>query len=250
MVLEFPWWAIVIMSIIVYLSLKFWIPNREYTNPFFNGMAKASPGFAPFAAGILLMLAAKSAYDSWRKGDLLDKQKNIKTIRSISWREFEELVGAIYRRKGYSVTEFGGAGADGGVDLQLKKGGELIFVQCKHWRSEQVGVKIARELYGVMMAEGATGGIIISSGTFTQEAIDFIKGKPLEIIDGDKLMEMVSEVKKAPGAFPGNNTPVKCPLCGSHMVLRTARKGTSAGEKFWGCSQYPKCRGTKAAITA
>ncbi len=33
-----------------------------------------------------------------------------------------------------------------------------------------------------------------------------------------------------------------CPKCGSSMVLRTVRKGPSAGNQFWGCSGYPKCR--------
>ncbi len=34
-----------------------------------------------------------------------------------------------------------------------------------------------------------------------------------------------------------------CPVCGSLMVLRTARSGRSAGKQFWGCSTYPDCRG-------
>ena len=33
-----------------------------------------------------------------------------------------------------------------------------------------------------------------------------------------------------------------CPKCGSQMVLRTARFGSNAGRKFWGCSAFPKCR--------
>jgi hypothetical protein len=33
-----------------------------------------------------------------------------------------------------------------------------------------------------------------------------------------------------------------CPKCGSSMVLRTARRGASAGNQFWGCSAYPGCR--------
>lgn len=36
-----------------------------------------------------------------------------------------------------------------------------------------------------------------------------------------------------------------CPLCGSPMVKRTAKKGSLAGESFWGCPEYPRCRGTK-----
>ena len=34
----------------------------------------------------------------------------------------------------------------------------------------------------------------------------------------------------------------QCPKCNSKMVLRTAKKGSNAGNKFWGCSQYPRCR--------
>jgi len=41
-----------------------------------------------------------------------------------------------------------------------------------------------------------------------------------------------------------NNTPA-CPKCASTMVLRTAHKGVNAGNKFWGCSKYPDCKGTR-----
>jgi hypothetical protein len=36
-----------------------------------------------------------------------------------------------------------------------------------------------------------------------------------------------------------------CPTCGSPMKVRTARRGGSSGEKFFGCSTFPKCRGTR-----
>jgi len=35
---------------------------------------------------------------------------------------------------------------------------------------------------------------------------------------------------------------LKCPKCGSGMVLRKAKRGANAGKQFWGCSGYPKCR--------
>ncbi len=34
-----------------------------------------------------------------------------------------------------------------------------------------------------------------------------------------------------------------CPLCGQPTVLRTARTGRKAGSQFWGCSDYPNCKG-------
>ncbi|UPT37840.1 topoisomerase DNA-binding C4 zinc finger domain-containing protein [Pseudomonas amygdali] len=36
-----------------------------------------------------------------------------------------------------------------------------------------------------------------------------------------------------------------CPVCGASMIRRTARKGKRAGTKFWGCSKYPSCKGTR-----
>ena len=37
----------------------------------------------------------------------------------------------------------------------------------------------------------------------------------------------------------------QCPKCSGAMVLRTVRKGSAAGQKFWGCADYPACRGTR-----
>ena len=47
----------------------------------------------------------------------------------------------------------------------------------------------------------------------------------------------------------GNEKNIKvpiCPKCGANTVLRTAMKGSKAGSEFWGCSTYPKCKGTRA----
>lgn len=42
---------------------------------------------------------------------------------------------------------------------------------------------------------------------------------------------------------PSAETIPPCPDCGKPMVLRTAQKGPSAGQQFWGCSNYPDCKG-------
>ena len=46
------------------------------------------------------------------------------------------------------MEETGGQGADGGIDLVLRKGSERFLVQCKQWRAYKVGVNVVRELYG------------------------------------------------------------------------------------------------------
>jgi hypothetical protein len=48
--------------------------------------------------------------------------------------------------------------------------------------------------------------------------------------------------------FPEAADAPKCPVCGSPMRLRTAKSGTNAGSRFWGCTQYPACRGVREII--
>lgn len=184
--------------------------------------------------------------------------KDIEAIRAMSWREFETLIAETYRRQGFTVEETGGGGADGGIDLILRGKGQKAIVQCKHWRQRQVGVKVVREMVGVMTHENADRVVIVSSGTYTQEAQDFAKGKPILLIDGQALAQYIREIKVTPAgtaapepaanaaqqvSSPQTLTVPVCPKCGSAMILRTAKKGANAGSQFWGCRRYPECRG-------
>jgi len=171
----------------------------------------------------------------------------------LTWSQFERLIGEFYRRKGASVTSRGGPMADGGVDLDVTyPTGERLIVQCKHWKSRHVSVKLLRELWGVLDDEKADGAIFVTSGSFSADALAFANGKQLELIDGPKLRGMMAELKRSQPAGPvaepaqSASNPL-CPRCESPMVLRTARRGANAGEQFWGCSTYPKCQGTRPA---
>lgn len=44
-----------------------------------------------------------------------------------------------------------------------------------------------------------------------------------------------------PAAVP--DAAPKCPKCGAVMVRRVAKSGANAGNEFWGCPNYPKCKG-------
>ncbi len=171
----------------------------------------------------------------------------------LTWSQFERLMAEFYRQKGATVTPRGGSMADGGVDLNLTYAtGERLVVQCKHWKNRHVGVKPLRELWGVLDDEKADGAIFVTGGSFTADALAFARGKQLELIDGPKLRGMMAEVKRTKAATsvaeasPTANAPL-CPRCESPMFLRIARRGANAGEKFWGCSTYPKCQGTRSA---
>jgi restriction system protein len=238
-----PWWAYLTMAILAYLVFHYLVPSLMSPSSF-RLIGHAVPLLGSFISLILLLCAALMAFDAFRRRSLLDNQNGIDSTRSISWKEFEDLVAEAYKRKGYMVTETP-FGADGGVDIILKKGTEKILVQCKQWKMKKVGVKVVRELYGVVIAEGASEGVVISSGIFTQEARTFARGKPLELIDGAGLLKMITEVQRRQMPVKTKAKDILCPLCGNSMVIRTAKKGNHVGDKFWGCTSFPKCRGTR-----
>lgn len=179
-------------------------------------------------------------------------------VKRMTWGEFEQLVGQVLRGRGYDVTR-SEPGPDGGVDLVATKDSERVLVQCKQWRTQRVGVKVVRELHGVVAAQGASGGYLVTSGVFTQEAWAFAQLCNIELVDGEKLSSLIREVEgstakgptRADGGVPDQSqrTPDSgrppCPQCGSAMARRTARRGSRAGEEFWGCSRFPLCRGTR-----
>ncbi len=190
-----PWWLYCIFAVVAFFAIQYLMAGLEGGGSFPKSIAGAVRPIAYLISGILLVMAALSAYHAWRKGELLDSQTSINTIRSLPWKDFELLVSEAYRRKGYAVEERGAGGPDGGVDLVLRKDNQKTYVQCKHWRNESVGVSIVRELYGVMAAERANRGIVVTSGGYTPDALDFARGNPLDLIDGPRLIRLVSDVK-------------------------------------------------------
>ena len=202
---------------------------------------------------MIFLVAASTSFISRARSNTLFRQvqSNHSTdITTLSWRDFERLVGEGFRYRGFEVTERGGAGPDGGVDLALAKGHERFLVQCKQWRARQVGVSVVRELYGVMAAEGVAGGYVVTSGKFTRDAREFSSGRNIELMDGPALERLLRDgtspvVRSVDSMSPigaAAPPPPACPTCRTPMVLRTAKQGSRKGSSFWGCAQYPKCR--------
>jgi restriction system protein len=111
---------------------------------------------------------------------------------SMSWRDFERLIGEAFRRRGFMVTGFGGAfaaGSAGGVDIALMKRGERFLVECRQWRKQQVGLTVVRELGFVIRAAGARGGYLFTGGEFTREARELARSSRVELIDGRSIID-------------------------------------------------------------
>lgn len=282
-----PWWAGIALAIASYMALHAIAirPLPAVQNPqqfgslattaIWQGLATAGQYILPL---ICLAGAALSAVRKRRRNQLFETTSasaSADALHNMSWQEFETLVGEGFRRRGYAVRETGGGGPDGGVDLVLSKDGEKVLVQCKQWKAFKVGVSTVRELYGVMAADGAAAGFVVTSGKFTQEAEAFAAGRNIRLMNGNALMRLLHEARTHTGATPRQKArqaadfvdtlPVEaptemmpletravfsrepeCPQCGKGMVRRVARRGTAAGKAFWGCPGFSAgCRGTR-----
>jgi restriction system protein len=247
-----PWWVIVIAGISVYVAFKFVFPNLDISNLYISSFVAAAQNVAWMFGAMFLIPAISSVFKRQKRKQLIKQQSGIETLKDTSWSDFEVLVGEAFRRKGFAVQENRVGGADGGIDLTLRKNGKLHIVQCKQWRSSKVGVPIVREMFGVMTASNAESVYVVSSGHFTKDAIKFAQDLPIELINGEQLLELIADVQTTkplqasvkpiikPIVKQTNSTT--CPKCTSPMVKRTAKKGPNLGNEFLGCSSFPKCR--------
>jgi restriction system protein len=109
--------------------------------------------------------------------------------------EFEEMAAELYRAFGHQAQKTGMSG-DHGVDVVVKaKDGKKMVVQCKRWR-KPVGESIVRDFYGVMQHEKAAQGTIIATSGFTKQAIEWAKGKPLSLHDGNEFIKLWERAEK------------------------------------------------------
>lgn len=166
-----PWQVGVVLALVVFAGLHWYAgtepPVLDMKNPadslsfVLGNLGRQLAGLLQYVLpGVLLLGSSVSFHRRRRQKTTLARVAADPTsseVSKLNWAEFEGLVAEAFRQKGYRVVERGGAGPDGGVDLELYLGKDKYLVQCKHWRTYQVGVAIVRELYGVMAAEGAVG---------------------------------------------------------------------------------------------
>ena len=130
--------------------------------------------------------------------------KNVRNRRTdaltqVGWDQLEVMLAVYYRGQGYRVDQVGtggtGARFDGGIDLKLYKDDAYIVVQCKHWNAKQVTHNAVHELLGIMITQGATGAILVTSGEFSRAAIEAAtKQGHVQMVDGDDLREKLGQL--------------------------------------------------------
>ena len=254
-----PFWVVPILAATV-AFIAYWLGLKIFADLMTHsqGALPNIPLFMGIIAFILIFVAGTLGWaERTKRKAMLAQTNSLEKLRRLSWREFEILVGEAYRKEGYRVLENFGAGADGGIDLDTRSPtGDRVLIQCKHWRAQKIGVAIVREMLGVLTREKADRVDIIGTGYFTVEAQNWAQGQPIELIDGPALLTRIHNepfLQEATRDLDSDSSILDkvelkevCPMCGSELVIRTAKRGPNAGNQFMGCSAYPKCRFTNS----
>lgn len=122
-----------------------------------------------------------------------DRIHRLEQIRRMDPVEFEQFVGYLYQKQGYSVSMTAVSG-DEGIDLLLRKERRTAVVQCKRYAGT-VGQPVVRDLYGAMMHSGADEAMLVTSGVLSQPAETWARGKPIRLVDGHELMSWTRRLR-------------------------------------------------------
>jgi restriction system protein len=150
----------------------------------------------PIAPILNISREDKRFISSYEVVDSLDESIN---IAAMDWQDFENLIRELFEKEfsqGGGEVKVTQASRDGGVDAiafdpDPIRGGK-IAIQAKRYVNT-VGVAAVRDLYGTVINEGATKGILITTADYGPDAYGFAKGKPLTLLNGSNLLHLLQK---------------------------------------------------------
>jgi restriction system protein len=131
--------------------------------------------------------------------DVLARMSEGENIAAMDWEDFEHLCRQLFER---AFAESGAevkvtqASRDQGVDAVVFdpdpiRGGKIV-IQAKRY-TNTVDVSAVRELYGAVINEGATKGILVTTSQYGPDAYAFAKDKPLTLMNGSELLGLLKQ---------------------------------------------------------
>lgn len=162
-----------------------------------KGIAAVSlANIAPVAPIMAMSKEDRRFVEGYSVSETLDDSLN---LAMIDWQDFENLVREIFEKEfstnggEVKITQ---ASRDGGVDAVAFdpdpiRGGKIV-IQAKRY-TNVVGVSAVRDLYGTVMNEGATKGILVTTSNYGSDAYKFAQGKPLTLMNGANLLYLLKK---------------------------------------------------------
>ena len=131
--------------------------------------------------------------------DIVNSIDDSINIAAMDWEDFEHLVRELFEKefsKNGGEVKVTRASRDGGVDAiafdpDPIRGGKIV-IQAKRY-TNTVGVAAVRDLYGTLLNEGATKGILVTTSDYGSDAYNFAKGKPITLLNGSNLLYLLEQ---------------------------------------------------------
>jgi len=153
-------------------------------------------GLSPIAPILQLNKEDKRFVSSYSVVGEVDQSTN---LAAMDWEDFEHLIREVFEKE---FSQNGGevkitqTSRDGGVDAVAFdpdpiRGGKIV-IQAKRY-TNTVGVSAVRDLYGTVVNEGATKGILVTTADYGPDAYGFAKGKPLTLLSGSNLLHLLEK---------------------------------------------------------
>ena len=134
--------------------------------------------------------------------DVIDGLQNMTNLATMDWQDFEHLIRELFQRLytgGGVEVKVTQASRDRGVDAVVLdpdpiRGGKTV-IQAKRYVNT-VDVSSVRDLYGTVMNEGASRGILVTTSNYGPDSYQFAEGKPITLINGSQLLAYLKDAGK------------------------------------------------------
>lgn len=134
------------------------------------------------------------------KPPAVDVERTLCLLKGLDWKVFKSLGTAYFRELGFRVVDE--PDRANGVDFLLYTDDDYsaVAVRCLPWGTERVDLKQVRHAHRAMLLAGAGQGVMLTTGFFDEEAIEFGEDKPIELLGGEsfatRLLSLPSEASE------------------------------------------------------
>ncbi len=143
----------------------------------------------------ILSLLAMIRYRSSRRRRL--KSLTLRELKSMSPKEFEHAIAELLRALDYKDVKVVGGSGDLAIDVIARYNNRRVVLQCKRYNERKVTSPEVQMFIGMMVTEhNADKGIYVTTSSFTKDAVMLARGHGIELWDGDRLSELLINIKR------------------------------------------------------
>jgi restriction system protein len=244
MLIEMPWWVSVIFATFVYISLSLVIPSIEFKSALLASLADQASLQAHWFALFFLVPAPVSLLKSKPVAKRKGRSRNTSILDSLI--DSPWWVSATIAMATILLFTFV-------PEVPLYSIG--IPLSCIFLLASAISAIHSTKKKELLDSQGSTESIkrldlrsfktTATSPPSTSNATPKTPKEEKSKTVKKQEVRSQSKIQPMPATDTNQKALLKCPRCGSNMVLRKAKKGANAGNQFFGCSSFPKCRYTE-----